>query len=93
MVVLCFFALSLFLLSSCFLNHVMDSLSSSASTVPSLDGYSEHNVLEVLFLEHAFRRVFLLPISWKSTWPRSHSLVTLRLDLVCYKEEVLASAR
>ena len=55
MVVLCILALSLFLLGSCFLNHVMDCLSSPASTVPSLDDYFEHNmwnpVLELLFLE------------------------------------------
>ena len=35
----------------------MDRLSSSASTVPSIDDYFEHNVwnplLELLFLEHA----------------------------------------
>ena len=49
------FALSLSHLGSCFFNHVMDSLSSSASTVPSIDDYFEHNVwnpaLEMLFLE------------------------------------------
>ena len=37
----------------CFLEQVMDSLSSSASTVPSLDDYIEHNVrnplLKLLF--------------------------------------------
>ena len=45
---------------------VMDRLSSSASTVPSIDDHFEHNILSP-------------PISSKSTWPRSHSLVTLLL--------------
>ena len=51
------FALSLFPLGSCFLKQVMHRLSSSASTVPSIDEYFEHNVwnplLESLFLEQA----------------------------------------
>ena len=42
-------------LGSCFLEELMDSLSSSASTVPSLDEYFDHNMwtplLELLFLE------------------------------------------
>ena len=51
------FALSFFPLGSCFLNQVMDRLSSSASTVPSIDNNFEHNVwnplLELLFFEQA----------------------------------------
>ena len=51
------FALSFFPLGSCFLKQVIDKLSSSASTVPSLDDYFEHNMwnplLELLFLEQA----------------------------------------
>ena len=42
-------------MGSCFLNHVMDSLSSSASTVPSIDDYFEHNVWN-LVLEMLFRK-------------------------------------
>ena len=42
--VLCILALSLFLLSYCFLQQVMHSLSSSASTVPSFDDYFAHNM-------------------------------------------------
>ena len=41
-----------------FLEQVMDSLSSSASTVPSLYQYFEHNIwnpLELLFLEQVSR--------------------------------------
>ena len=61
------------------LNHVMDSLSSSASTVPSVDAYFGHNVwnpvLEMLFFSSKLV-VFSPPISSKSTWPRSHFLVT-----------------
>ena len=69
------FALNLSLLGSCFLNHVMDSLSSSASTVPSIDDYFGcWNCFSSSRLV-----VFSLPISWKSTWPRSHFLVSLLL--------------
>ena len=89
------FALSLSHLGSCFLNHVMDKLSSSASTVPSIDDYFEHNVwnpvLEMLFLEQV-SGIFascLVKIDLVKIALSCH----FALDLLCYKEEVLASAR
>ena len=72
----------------------MDSLS-SASTVPSIDDYFEHNVwnpmLELLFLERV-RSIFasyLVEIDLAKIALSCH----FALDLLCYKEEVLASAR
>ena len=57
-----FFVLSGLLFSK----QVMDRLSSSASAVPSIDDFSEHNMwnplLEMLFLEHA-SGVFSPPVS------------------------------
>ena len=77
------FALSLFPLGSCFLEQVMDRLSSSASTVPSIDDYFEHNVwnplLELLFLEQA-NGIF---VSYLVEW--SHCLVTLLLIYMLHR--------
>ena len=73
----------------------MDSLSSSASTVPSFDDDFEHNMwnplLEILFLEQVcvifascFVEIDLAKIALSCQ---------CALDLLCYKEEVLAPAR
>ena len=74
----------------------MDSLSSSASTVPSIDDYFEHNVwnpvLELLFFLEQVRGTFasyLVEIDLAKIALSCH----FALDLLCYKEEVLASAR
>ena len=72
----------------------MDSLS-SASTVPSIDDYFEHNVwnpvLELLFLEQVNGTFvsYLVEIDLAKIALSCH----FALDLLCYKEEVLASAR
>ena len=72
----------------------MDRLSSSASTVPSIDDYFEHNMwnplLELLFLEQAndFVASYLVEIDVAKIALSCH----FALDLLCYKEEVLASA-
>ena len=71
----------------------MDRLSSSASTVPSIDDYFEHNMwnplLELLFLEQANGNCRLLvEIDVAKIALSCH----FALDLLCYKEEVLASA-
>ena len=73
----------------------MDRLSSSASTVPSLDDYCEHNMwnplLDLLFLEQV-SGIFashLVDIDLAKIALSCH----FALDLLCYKEEVLASAR
>ena len=89
------FALSFSLLGSCFLNHVMDSLSSSASTVPSIDDYFEHNegspVLEMLFLEQVSGIVdsYLVDLDLAKIALSCH----FALDILCYKEEVFVSTR
>ena len=77
-----------------FSRQVMDRLSSSASTVPSIDDYFEHNMwnplLELLFLEQANGIVasYLVEIDVAKIALSCH----FALDLQCYKEEVLASA-
>ena len=89
------FALSLSHLGSCFLKQVMDRLSSSASIVPSIDDFFEHNlwnpVLELLFLEQVTGMFasYLVEIDMAKIALSCH----FALDLLCYKEEVLASAR
>ena len=59
----------------------MDPLSSSASTVLSIDDYFEYNMWnplsELLFLEQA--NGFVAAYLVEMTWPRSHSLVILLL--------------
>ena len=72
----------------------MDRLSSSASTVPSIDDYFERNMwtppLELLFLEQAcgIFASYLVEIDLAKI-----ALSCLfALDLLCNKEEVLASA-
>ena len=79
--VVCVFCYQPFPLDSCFLTQGMDRPSSSASAVPSIDDYFEHNVWNPV-VGDAFSSkllVFSPPISRKSPWPRSHSLVTLLL--------------
>ena len=74
---------------------VMDRLSSSASTVPSIDDYFEHNMwnplLELLFLQQAngIFASYLVEIDLAKIALSCH----FAPDLLCYKEEVLASAR
>ena len=72
----------------------MDRLSSSASTVPSIDDYFEHNVwnplLEFLFLEQA-SGIFVSYLVEIDLAKIAHSC-HFALDLLCYKE-VRASAR
>ena len=73
----------------------MGRLSSSASTVPSIDDYLEHNMwnplFELLFLEQAsgIFASFLVGIDLTTIAPSCH----IALDLLCNKEEVRASAR
>ena len=73
---------------------VMDRLSSSASTVPSIDDYSEHNMwnplLELLFLEHVNGIIasYLVEIDMAMIALSCH----FALDVVCYKEGVYESA-
>ena len=72
-----------------------DRLSSSASTVPSIDDYFAHNMwnplLEVLFLKQAngIFASYLVDIDLAKIALSCH----FALDLLCYKEEVLASAQ
>ena len=74
---------------------MMDRYSSSASTVPSIDDYFEHNMwnplLELLFLEQVNGTFvsYLVEIDLAKIALSCH----FALDLLCYKEEVLASAR
>ena len=95
MVVCVSFALSLFPLDSCFPKQVMDRRSSSASTVPSINDYFEHNMwnplLELLFFEQAtgIFASYLVEIDLAKIALSCHFV----LDLLCYKEAVLASAR
>ena len=71
-----------------------DVQSSSASSVSSIDDYYEHKVwnseLEMLFLEQAtgIFDSFLVDLDLAKIAFSCHSL-----DLFCYKEEVLVSAR
>ena len=72
---------------------VMDPLSSSASTVPSIDDYFEHDMwnplLELLFLEQAdgFVASYLVEIDVAKIALSCH----FAFDSPCYKEEILAS--
>ena len=72
----------------------MDGLSSSASTVPSLDDYFEHNMwnplLELLFLGQAngIFASYLVEIDLAMIALSCH----FSLDLLCYKEGVYDSA-
>ena len=72
----------------------MDRLSSSASTVPSIDDYFEHNMwnplLELLFLEQANGIVtsYLVEIDVAKIALSCH----FALDLLCYKEGAYDSA-
>ena len=75
-------------LGYCFTEQVMDSLSSSASTVPGFDDYSQHNMwnplLELLFLEQISGSLasFVVEIDLAKI-----ALSCLfALDLLCYKE-------
>ena len=90
---MCFFALSLSSLGSCFLKQVMDEVPSSASTAPSLDDYFEHNMwnplLELLFLEQAgIFASYLVEIDLTMIGFSCH----FALDLKCCKEGVYDSA-
>ena len=73
----------------------MDRLSSSASTVPSLDDDFEHNIwnplLNLLFLEQVSCSFAskLVDIDLARIALSCH----FALDFLCYKEEVLVSAR
>ena len=74
---------------------MMDRSSSSASTVPSIDDYFEHNVwnpvLEMLFLEQVNGTFvsYLVKIDLVKIALSCH----FALDVLCYKEEVRTSAR
>ena len=89
-----YLALSLFLLGYCFLGQVMESLSSSASTVPSFDDYFAHNMwnplLELLFLEQVsgIFASFVVEIDLAKIALSCH----FALDLLCYKEGAFDSA-
>ena len=82
-------------LSLLFLQRVMDPLSSSVSTAPSIDDYFEHNMwnplLELFFLEqtNGFAASYLVEIDVAKIAFSCH----FALDLQCYKEEVPTSAR
>ena len=87
-------ALSLFLLGFCFLEQVMDSLSSSASTIPSCDDYFAHNMwdplLELLFLEQVSGTFasFVVEVDLAKIALSCH----FAIDLLCYKEFAYDSA-
>ena len=72
-----------------------ETLSSSASTIPSIGDYFEHNMwnllLELLFLEQAngIFASYLVDIDLA----KIACSCRFALDLLCYKEEVLAPAR
>ena len=82
------------LLGYCFLEQVMDSLSSSASTVSSFDDYFAHNMsnplLELLFLEQVsgIFASFVVEIDLAKITLTCH----FALDLLCYKEGAYDSA-
>ena len=84
---LCLLLSALFTLGSCFFKQVMDRLSSSASTVPSIDDYSGHSMwnrlLELLFLEQAngIFASYLVEIDSAMIALSCH----FALDLLCYK--------
>ena len=73
----------------------MDSLSSSASTVPSLDDYFDHNMwnplLDLFFLEQVsgIFESLVVEIDLVKIALSCH----FALDLLCYKEDVFDSAR
>ena len=73
----------------------MDRLCSSASSVPSIDDYFEHNawnpLLDLLFFEQVsdIFASYLVEIDLTKIALSCH----FALDVLCYKEEVLASAR
>ena len=62
------FALSLFPRYSWFSQHVMDRLSSSASTVPSIDDYFEHNMRDPLWELLLFEQANGIFASWGWGW-------------------------
>ena len=93
---MCFSCSQVFVLSGLLLSQqVMDRLPSSASTASSIDDYFEHNMwnplLEWLFLEQVNGIVasFLAEIDPAKIAFSCH----FAFDLLCYKEEVHASAR
>ena len=77
----------------CFLEQVMHRLSSSASTLPSIDDYFEHNMwnptLEMLFVEqvNGIFASYLVEIDMAMIALSCH----FALDLFCYKEGVYDS--
>ena len=85
---MCFSCSQFFLSGLLFSQQVMDRLSSSAFTVPSIDDYFEHNVwnllLELLFFERANGIVasYLVEIDVAKMALSCH----FALDLLCYKE-------
>ena len=83
-----------FLLSYCFLDQVMDSLSSSGSTVPGFDDHFAHNMwnplLELLFLEQVsgIFASFVVEIDLAKIALSCH----FALGLLCYKVGAFDSA-
>ena len=95
-IVMCFSCSQVFAFSELLLSQqVMDRLSSPPSTATSVDDFSEHNMwnllLELLFLEHVNGIVdsYLVDLDLAKIALSCHCA----LDLLCYKEEVLVSAR
>ena len=62
------FGLSLFPRYSCFSKQVMDRLSSSVSTVPSIDDYFEHNMWDPLWELLLFEQANDIFASWGWGW-------------------------
>ena len=93
-IVMCFSCSKVFFSGLLFSQQVMDRLSSSASTIPSIDDYFEHNMwnplLELLFLEQANGIVasYLVEIDVAKIALSRH----FALDLLCYKEGAFDSA-
>ena len=92
---MCFSCSQVFVLSGLLLSQlVMDRLSSSTSTVASIDDSSEHNMwnplLEVLFVEQAndIFASYLVEIDVAKIALSCH----FALDLLCYKEGAHDSA-
>ena len=94
-IVLCFVALSFFPFGCFCFEQAMDRHSSSASTVPSLDGDFEHNIwnllLNLLFLEQV-SCIFASKLV-DIDLARIELSCLFALDLLCYKGKVLDSAR
>ena len=93
---MCFSCSQVFVLSGFLLSQqVMDRLSSSTSTAPSIDDYCEYNMwnllLELLFFEQisGIFAPYLVEIDVAKIALSCH----FALDLLCFKEEVLVSAR